>query len=183
MRTLGLRRLYGGTFLRRTYRRPISPERYPMATLARTLSLYWSVPCLSSVLINFVAQFRTIPRGRSFIQVRKARAGPFRPSFRRMGLHGVSSTSFIPVLVVVSITTSYRLSQATSDNLASGRPSKCTPRCCVFQRILMYSVSYTWSYDCLPSLSSIFYSLHRTSTPRFLVVFSCILYITPQCHP
>jgi hypothetical protein len=150
-------------------------------------------PCPSSLLIRSVAQFRTIPRGRSFIQVWKARVGPLRPPFRRMGLHGVSShvwisASFIPVLLVVSITAPYPVScnLISTVILPQGNPQNVQPRCCVFQHILMYPVSYTYTWPLTivsPPLFFLFDSLYRTLAPRFLAVLCRILYITAQCHP
>lgn len=141
----------------------------------------WFVRCALG-LTWLIAQFRTLPRGRSFIQVRPAWAGPLRPSFRRVGLHGVRPHVCRPpylsfgLLVSTSflrLKSSSPLISALISPPSSGPISKCTPTRCVRQHILMYSVSYTCPRDrfsplCLLPLS------HRTFIHRFLIVLRCI---------
>jgi len=139
LRTPGLRRLFGRTSSRRTSRRPISQERYPMA-----------MPALSNDTQRTKLHPSMDGQGWTSLAI-FSKNGIIRREFS----HVLISMPFVSVLVVVSNTTTL-LSVSSNlifhDNTLSyrqGNLSKCTPRCRVFQHILMYSVSYTRLHDCL----------------------------------
>ena len=111
------------------------------------------------MLTEFTAQFRTIPGGRSFNQVWTARAGPLRPSFRRVGLHGVrvrfhvcgslrhlfarffSSCSSPPNPLPVS---SHLIAAIILPPVVKPT-SKCTPLCCYPTYLNVFCIIYLFS--------------------------------------
>ena len=115
---------------------------------AYVVSTLVNLPPFSSANL-ILAQFRTLPGGRSFNQVRTAWAGPLRSPFRRVGLHGgrVRSRAYRPPLSTFLICPP--VDHPISIILPSVvKPiSKCTPRRRVCQRILMYPVPYTCPHD------------------------------------